>query len=121
MLRGDPSDGLPGVAGIGEKTAAQVVSRFGSWDEMISAVLDRSDDRMSSAVRAKMAKAGDYLVKAPQVVVVAPDAPIDWTGERRTLPHEPADAAKLAELAERWNLTGSVDRLVSALKGEEAP
>ena len=118
MLRGDPSDGLPGVAGIGEKTAAQVVSKFGSWDEMISAVLDRSDTRMSSAVRAKMARAGEYLVVAPEVVRVAPDAPIDWTGERRTLPHEPADPDALAALAERWNLTGSVDRLVSALRGE---
>jgi 5'-3' exonuclease len=120
MLRGDPSDGLPGVAGIGEKTAAQVVSTFGSWDEMVAAVLDRSDTRMSSSVRHKLATAGDYLVKAPEVVRVAPDAPIDWTGERRALPHDPVDPDALTALAERWNLTGSVDRLVSALRGEEA-
>jgi 5'-3' exonuclease len=118
MLRGDPSDGLPGVAGIGDKTAAQVVSKFSSWEDMIGAVLDRSDTRMSSAVRAKMARAGDYLAVAPGVVRVAPDAPIDWTGERRALPHEPADPDRLATLAQRWNLAGSVDRLAAALRGE---
>ena len=118
MLRGDPSDGLPGVAGIGDKTAAQVVSRFGSWEDMIGAVLDRSDTRMSSAVRSKMARAADYLAVAPGVVRVAPDAPIDWTGGRRALPHEPADPDRLAALAQRWNLAGSVDRLTAALRGE---
>jgi hypothetical protein len=71
-------------------------------------------------VRHKLATAGDYLVKAPEVVRVAPDAPIDWTGERRALPHDPVDPDALTALAERWNLTGSVDRLVSALRGEEA-
>ncbi|MDF2978034.1 MAG: 5-3 exonuclease, resolvase-like protein [Actinomycetospora sp.] len=118
MLRGDPSDGLPGVAGVGDKTAAQVVSKFSSWEDMIGAVLDRSDARMSSAVRAKMARAGDYLAVAPGVVRVAPDAPVDWTGERRTLPHEPVDPDRLAALAQRWNLSGSVDRLTAALRGE---
>jgi 5'-3' exonuclease len=118
MLRGDPSDGLPGVAGIGEKTAAQVVSKFGSWPELIGAVVEGGDPRMSSAVRAKMVKAADYLAVAPSVVRVAPDAPIDWTGERRALPHEPVDPDALAALAERWNLAGSVDRLLAALRGD---
>jgi 5'-3' exonuclease len=119
LLRGDPSDGLPGVAGIGEKTAAQVVSKFGSWPELIGAVVEGGDPRMSSAVRSKMIKAADYLAVAPSVVRVAPDAPIDWTGERRTLPHEPVDPDGLAALAERWNLAGSVDRLLAALRGDQ--
>jgi 5'-3' exonuclease len=118
MLRGDPSDGLPGVAGIGEKTAAQVVSKFGSWPELIGAVVEGGDPRMSSAVRAKMVKAADYLAVAPSVVRVAPDAPIDWTGERRALPHDPVDPDALAALVERWNLAGSVDRLLAALRGD---
>ena len=117
MLRGDPSDGLPGVPGVGEKTAAQVVSRFGSWDELMAAVTDRADTRMSSAVRAKLAKTPDYLAAAPVVVRVAVDAPIDWTGTPTPLPHPPADPDALAALAERWNLAGSVDRLVAALGG----
>ena len=114
MLRGDPSDGLPGVPGVGDKTAAQVVSKFGSWDELIGAV-GTKDPRMSSAVRAKLAKSSEYLAAAPVVVRVAADAPVDWTGTPTPLPHAPADPDALAALAERWNLTGSVDRLVSAL------
>ena len=117
MLRGDPSDGLPGVAGIGEKTAAQVISKFGSWEELVGAIATK-DPRMSSAVRAQLAKAGDYLDAAPGVVRVVGDAAIDWTGALISLPHEPADPDALTDLAQRWNLTGSVDRLREALRGE---
>ena len=116
MLRGDPSDGLPGVPGVGEKTAAQVISMFASWDELVGAVTTK-DPRMSSAVRAKLANAGDYLDAAPAVVRVVRDAPIDWTGTQSPLPHEPADPDALAALAQRWNLAGSVDRLCEALRG----
>lgn len=115
MLRGDPSDGLPGVPGVGEKTAAQVISRFDSWDELVGAVTTK-DPRLSSAVRAKLAKAGDYLAAAPAVVRVVPDAPIDRTPGAGALPHEPADPDALAALARRWNLAGSVDRLCDALR-----
>jgi 5'-3' exonuclease len=115
MLRGDPSDGLPGVPGIGEKTAAQVVSKFDSWDDLVSAVGTR-DQRLSSAVRAKLVKAGDYLDAAPSVVRVAREAPLDWTGTVRALPHDPVDPDALITLAERWNLAGSIERLVSALR-----
>ena len=117
MLRGDPSDGLPGVPGIGEKTAAQVVSKFGSWEEMIAAV-GTKDPRLSSAVRAKLVAAEQYLAAAPRVVRVVPDAPIDRSGPVSPVPHEPADPEALRALAERWNLTGSVDRLVAALRGD---
>ena len=117
MLRGDPSDGLPGVPGVGEKTAAQVVSKFDSWADLVGAVVEGGDPRLSAAVRSKLVKAAQYLTVAPGVVRVAPDAPIDWTGTTRTLPHEPVDADRLAELAQRWSLTGSVDRLSAALAG----
>ena len=119
MLRGDPSDGLPGVPGVGEKTAAQVVSKFDSWADLVGAVVEGGDPRLSAAVRAKLVKAAQYLTVAPGVVRVAPDAPIDWTGTTRALPHEPVDADRLAELAQRWSLTGSVDRLSAALAGRD--
>ena len=90
MLRGDPSDGLPGVPGVGDKTAAQVVSKFDSWADLIGAVVEGGDPRLSAAVRAKLVKAAQYLTVAPEVVLVAKDAPIDWTGTARPLPHQPA-------------------------------
>lgn len=118
MLRGDPSDGLPGVAGVGEKTAASVVSAFGSWDELVAAVSDRSDRRMSSAVRHKLTAAADYLAVVAVVVRVAVDAPVTLDGGRDgtdAVPRQPADPDRLAELRERWGLGGALDRLVAAL------
>ncbi len=117
MLRGDPSDGLPGVAGIGAKTAASVVSAFGSWDELAAAVTDRTDKRMSSAVRHKLAAAADYLAVVPMVVRVACDAPVTRDGAD-AVPRAPADPGLLAELRQRWGLGGAVDRLLGALTEE---
>jgi 5'-3' exonuclease len=115
ILRGDPSDGLPGVPGIGEKTAATVVSRFSSFEELLGAVGDPKDTRLASGIRAKLAAAGDYITKAPSVVFVAPDAPVEFSGPDR-LPRSPVDPDRLVELAERWNLAGPVERLVNALR-----
>ena len=71
MLRGDPSDGLPGVPGVGAKTAATLVGRFGSWLELCEAVIDRTDTRLAPPVRAKLAAAAPYLAVVEPVVRVA--------------------------------------------------
>jgi 5'-3' exonuclease len=114
MLRGDPSDGLPGVAGIGEKTAATLVSRFGSWDELRAAAADRSDTRLAAGVRTKLIASADYLAVVERVVRVATDAPVRLD-RPDTLPPAPADPDRLAELSERWGLGGAIDRLTAAL------
>jgi len=115
ILRGDPSDGLPGVPGIGEKTAATVVSRFSSFEDLLRSVGDPSDARLAAGIRAKLAAAGDYITKAPSVVFVACDAPVELSGPDR-LPRSPADPEALVALADRWNLGGPVDRLLAALR-----
>jgi 5'-3' exonuclease len=114
MLRGDPSDGLPGVAGIGAKTAATLVGRFGSWDELRAAVTDRDDTRLSPPVRSKLAAAAPYLAVVEPVVRVAVDAPVQ-VDRPDTLPSTPADPDKLVELAERWGIASSIERLVKAM------
>ena len=76
MLRGDPSDGLPGVPGIGAKTAATLVGRFDSWTDLCAAVLDRGDRRLAPPIRAKLAAAAGYLAVVEPVVRVALDAPV---------------------------------------------
>ncbi|MFC5994693.1 5'-3' exonuclease H3TH domain-containing protein [Pseudonocardia hispaniensis] len=114
MLRGDPSDGLPGVPGVGAKTAATVVSRFASWQELRVAVADRSDPRLSAGVRTKLAAAAPYLAVVEPVVRVALDAPVKLD-RPDALPAAPADPERLTALAQRWGLGGSVDRLVAAL------
>lgn len=115
MLRGDPSDGLPGVPGVGAKTAATLVGRFGSWLELCEAVIDRSDTRLAPPVRAKLAAAAPYLAVVEPVVRVAVDAPVRLD-RPDALPSTPADPDRLAALSERWGLSGSVDRLVKALE-----
>jgi 5'-3' exonuclease len=117
VLRGDPSDGLPGVGGIGEKTAAGVVSKFASFEELLAAVDDRGDPRLSPGIRVKLAAAADYLRVAPSVVRVATEAPVMISGPDR-LPNFPDDPDRLIELAERWGIAGPVQRLVEALAGK---
>ncbi|RKS67905.1 5'-3' exonuclease [Motilibacter peucedani] len=112
LLRGDPSDGLPGVAGIGEKTAASLLARYGTLAGVLDA-LERGDRGMTPAVAAKLRAATDYLAAAPVVVRVARDAPLPPHDDR--LPRSPADPDAFAELVRRWGLGGSADRLLAVL------
>lgn len=111
-LRGDPSDGLPGVPGIGEKTAAALLRRFGSLDAVVRAAQD-GDAGLTPTQRRRLLEAGDYLAVAPQVVRVARDAPVPEVDD--ALPVTPRDPDALVELATRWGLASSVRRVVDAL------
>ncbi|MGW0506184.1 5'-3' exonuclease [Micromonospora sp. NPDC003241] len=111
-LRGDPSDGLPGVAGVGEKTAARLIERYGDIAGILAA-LDDPASGFAPGLRTKLDAARDYLAVAPKVVRVALDVPLPSLPTE--LPAAPADPERLVELAERWNLAGSTRRLVDAL------
>jgi 5'-3' exonuclease len=111
-LRGDPSDGLPGVPGVGEKTAAALVRSFGSVEGMLSAI-DAGHGGWPAGSRAKLVAARAYLEVAIPVVEVAADAPVPDTDGQ--LPVRPPDPAALAELDARWDLSTSLGRLMSAL------
>ncbi len=111
-LRGDPSDGLPGVPGVGEKTAAALVRVFGTVEAMLAA-LDKGHGGFPGSSRAKLAAARDYLEVAMPVVLVAADAPVPPVDGR--LPVAPADPALLAELDARFDLGSSLGRMLSAL------
>jgi 5'-3' exonuclease len=117
-LRGDASDGLPGVAGIGEKTAARLIARYGDLDAMLAA-LDDPDAGFAPGLRRILADARDYLAKARPVVRVARDIPLPTLDGERSLdpklPRAPADPDRLLKLAERWNLAGSTKRIVDAI------
>ncbi len=111
-LRGDPSDGLPGVRGIGEKTAASLLRQFGDLEAIRAAAAD-PDSGLGASVRSKLQAGSDYLDVADRVVHVVRDVPVAEVDTR--VPTEPADPVALTALAERWGLTGSVERLVEQL------
>jgi 5'-3' exonuclease len=114
LLRGDPSDGLPGVPGVGEKTAASMLSRYGSLAAILAAVDDPKSD-LPKAFRARIHAAADYIAAADRVVRVARDAPVELaTGDDR-LPLHAADPQRVAELAERYGVGSSITRLQRAL------
>lgn len=112
LLRGDPSDGLPGVPGIGEKTAARLLAEFGDLAGILAAV-DDPESRLTPSQRKRLDEARPYLAVAPTVVRVAADVPLPDVGTE--LPRAPRDAAALEELAGRWGLGGSLQRLLGTL------
>jgi 5'-3' exonuclease len=111
-LRGDPSDGLPGVPGIGEKTAAALIRSFGSVPGILAAV-DGGHGGFPAGSKAKLVAARVYLDACMPVVRVATDAPVKLAGGE--LPSGPADPARIARLDERFDLGSSLGRALSAL------
>ena len=112
-LRGDPSDGLPGVKGVGEKTAAALLQQYGSLDAVRAAALDASSS-LAKGMRVKLTAAADYLDAALPVVRVATDAAVELSCPD-VLPTVPVDPARLTALAQRWGLERPVSALVAAL------
>ncbi|MGC4999061.1 MULTISPECIES: 5'-3' exonuclease [unclassified Streptomyces] len=113
LLRGDPSDGLPGVAGVGEKTAAKLLAEFGDLAGIVAAV-DDPKAKLTPTQRKRLTEAAPYLAVAPKVVRVAGDVPLPEVDT--ALPHAPRDPAALDALAARWGLGSSLQRLLTTLE-----
>ncbi|MFD9426613.1 MULTISPECIES: 5'-3' exonuclease [unclassified Streptomyces] len=113
LLRGDPSDGLPGVPGIGEKTAAKLLDAFGDLAGIMAAVDDPAA-KLTPSQRKRLDEARDYVAVAPKVVRVAGDVPLPDFDP--ALPDEPRDPAALEALSDQWGLGGALQRLLSTLR-----
>ena len=112
ILRGDTSDGLPGVKGIGDKTAAQLIATYGSLEGLRAAVA-AGDPSLRGARRTNLEAAAAYLDVAPTVVRVARDAPV--ADVDLALPRAVADPERLDRLATEYAVTNPVTRLLTAL------
>lgn len=110
VLRGDPSDGLPGVRGIGEKLASQLVSRYGSLD----AIVEAAEGSASGVVIGKVRRELDYVKRAVKVVTIPTDLPIPDVDLTR--PRGEPDASLYA-VAAAAGLEGALRRLVEASSG----
>ena len=118
VLRGDASDGLPGVSGIGEKTAASLLQQFGDLDSLVAAAAD-PEAPLSATMRARISGAADYLDVAPTVVEVVRDLVFE-PFDARLAPLDADGVAELERLAADWNLGGSAQRVLKALGNDVA-
>jgi len=114
LLRGDPSDGLPGVPGVGEKTASTMLMAYGSLETILNAAHDPKS-ALPKAFRAKILAATDYIKAAKPVVLVARDAPVHLFTASDALPLHAIDPALVDKLAERHGLGSTITRLQKAL------
>ena len=112
MIRGDSSDGLPGIRGIGEKGAANIASQFTSLGEVMKAAED-SDERLTENIRKKLLESAAYAAIAPKLVGCALDVSIPQM--EISMPLKPKSMKKIEELKEEYGLGASIDRIISAL------
>ena len=112
MFRGDPSDGLPGVRGIGEKGAALIANTFASVDEALAGA-HAKHEALSASLAKKIIDGTEYLKIAPTLVNCARDVAIPHMDIAK--PEKPSDLSEIYQLKEEYGLGASVDRLISAL------
>ena len=112
MIRGDSSDGLPGIRGIGEKGAANIANQFSSLGEVMKAA-EASDERLTANIRKKLLESAAYAAIAPKLVGCALDVSIPQM--EISMPLKPKSMNKIEELKEEYGLGASIDRIVSAL------
>ena len=111
VLRGDPSDGLPGVPGVGEKTAASLVSAYGDLGGILAAA---QAGRLSPKVALSLGASIDYLAAAGEVVAVATD--VELPDVALELPRSPVDPDAFERLRTELALGGSADRILASLQ-----
>ena len=112
MFRGDPSDGLPGVKGIGEKGAALIANNFATVGEALQGAIE-GHTSLTPALAKKIIAGEDYLKIAPTLVHCARDVAIPKMDI--AMPKKPADLSLIYQMKEEYGLGASVDRLISAL------
>jgi 5'-3' exonuclease len=112
MFRGDPSDGLPGVKGIGEKGAALIANNFATLDAAIEGAKN-AHAALSPALAKKIIEGIEYLKIAPTLVNCARDVALP--SMTLAIPKKPDDLSTIYAMKEEYGLGASVDRLIAAL------
>lgn len=113
VMRGDPSDGLPGVPGIGEKTAATLLTSYGDLDGIQAAATDATSD-LRPRIRQSLLDSRDYIAAARTVVAVREDvATVDVVVPLTTLPTDAV--ATFTTFGETWGLGGATQRVLDSL------
>lgn len=112
MIRGDSSDGLPGIRGIGEKGAASIANQFTSLENVMQAALE-GDERLTANIRKKLLESAAYAAIAPKLVSCALDVAIPEMDIM--IPKQPKSMKKIEDLKNEYGLGASIDRITNAL------
>ena len=112
MIRGDSSDGLPGIKGIGEKGAMVIANLFKTMPEVMQAAAG-ADERLSANIRKKLLESSQYAAIAPKLVGCALDVAIPEM--EISMPKKPKSLEKIIKLKDEFGLGASIDRIMSAL------
>ena len=112
MIRGDASDGLPGIRGIGEKGAAAIAKNFDSMEQVMRAAKS-GDERLTPNHAKKLLESADYAKIAPKLVHCALDVPIPDLD--LSIPKKPTDLTEIYQYQKDYGLGASVDRFIAAL------
>ena len=113
MIRGDASDGLPGIRGIGEKGAAIIAKQFENLEEVMLAAKN-NDERLTPNARKKLLESADYARIAPKLVHCALDVPLPKLNI--DLPKRPNNLDEIYQYQRDYGLGASIDRLIAALQ-----
>ena len=112
MIRGDSSDGLPGIRGIGEKGAASIANQFTSLENVMQAARE-GDERLTANIRKKLLESAAYAAIAPKLVSCALDVAIPEM--EIMIPKQPKSMKKIDDLKNEYGLGESIDRITNAL------
>jgi 5'-3' exonuclease len=116
-MRGDASDGLPGISGIGDKTAATLLSSYGNLEGILAAA-SGPKPKITGAISAKLGAAIDYLAVAPSVVAVVRDLDLGISFDDLRCPTAPDKPEAFAELTELLALGTSAERILASLAND---
>jgi len=111
-LRGDPSDNIPGVPGIGEKTAATLLKEFGSIDGMYEYLEEKKDvvdNRIKPKLAAKLIEFKEQAYFSKYLGSIRLDVPLDFNLEESRV--RPLDRAKIVKLFQELNFFSLINRL----------
>ena len=114
-IRGDASDGLPGLKGIGEKGAALLANAFNDLESIVTAAKN-GDVRIKPALSKKIIESEDYAKFAPILVNCATNVPVPDINEELKVENLKIDLIR--SLQERYGLGASIDRLIAAIEGK---
>ena len=104
-LTGDTVDNIPGVPGVGPKTAAELLNQFGS----VAALYGRLDEVKSERLRTALRGAADAVRRNCELVRLQDDLPCEFSPD--ALAGKPADADRLRGLYQRWGFKGMLAAL----------